>query len=438
MKRYVCAIMALFMAQGAVAAQSASDSSIASVAEKMSYASPSGNDSSSAAISQEKTQAAPSGSEDTAKVKFSATVEMQADKQMFDEQSSTATPIRDSHYNTIAAGYRKVVDDFWMRVDFRGLYRSKFYEGAFHLRFYPKFVKRQTDSPGSENWPYLPLFELNRAYLKVFKDYAVNDAFSSEIYLKVGRDGMINSSSQLFGNYLDQPTAGYGPDQKANIVGPFKNRIVFANQIEANFRCNVGHLFASRTSVMIGASLNNDMWYTSPKPPIYERLDSDLSAGFLRLYQDFYTCHDRFHVGIGHRNYSTKRDSSDYPVPVSFNFWAVTADAVIIPDLKIYSEFGYQKMPATADIIRPINLGITIPTGKVLDTLAIEVENVAKTYFSDQCLRDPIGGKMNTVALAWGIEAEKLFAKRIRVAWGLYTGSVNGDLKTSLRLSSFF
>ena len=99
---------------------------------------------------------------------------------------------------------------------------------------------------------------------------------------------MLNSCSELFGNYLDQPISGYGQTNTSNVTGPFLNKIVFANQIEAGFLFNLFGRVRGKTSLMIGGDVNNTKFYTGPTPHIYQYLDSKLSAGFFRPYQDLY------------------------------------------------------------------------------------------------------------------------------------------------------
>ena len=93
---------------------------------------------------------------------------------------------------------------------------------------------------------------------------------------------------------------------------------------------------------------------------------------------------------------------------------------------------------SSSGIVRPINIGLTFPTFGVLDTFALEVENVATTFFSDESMRDDIGGRLPTRALGWGIVIEKSYFKRVIVDWGLFSGSPNGDMRTALRLTSLF
>ncbi len=432
MKPLISAIIVLFTVQASIVAQNTDDSSALMTENGLSM-SPTSNDSTS--LSTEKTKEAAKEADDASKVKFFANIDMQFDKKMYDEQSSSwaSNPNR-SNRNAKVRNLRKAIDDFWMRVDFGGSYRFKFIESVFSLRFYPKWTKREMDGGNTSDFSFLSIFEIKQAYLKAIKDYS-----SNQLYFKIGRDGLLNSCSQLFGNYLDNPVGGYGPSGTENIIGPFLNKKVFANQIEVGATLNLFNVLLSKSSIMVGGNLNNDKWYSSPSPSLYERLDSDLNAGFFRFYQDFYMLNNRFHLGGGYRNYSTKIDSSGIIAERNYIDYAVTFDAVILTDMKFYTEFAYQRLGMRVDceILRPINVGLTIPTGKVLDTLAVELENVGKTYFSDESMRDMVLARP-TLALGWGIYAGKLFAKRFRVSWGMYTGDSCGDIKTSLRLSSYF
>ena len=207
--------------------------------------------------------------------------------------------------------------------------------------------------------------------------------------------------------------------------------------------------------------MNNQMWYNSPTPDISEEMDSKLTAGFTRGYQDFYFLNEHIHLGAGFRVYTTKMNDRKVIVNFSVNpetnapettsttvdfsndtryingDW--TFDVTILPDFKFYSEFGFQKLGAKSStgIIRPFCAGMTIPTAGILDVLAIEVENVADTFFSKESKRDPVGNRKDTESFAWGIVTEKLFLDgRVGVAWGVYTGNVYGDMQTSLRLTS--
>jgi|GEM_PF-5840799 len=370
-------------------------------------------------------------------VKISGSIDMQVDKELYDELSSAA----DNRFTDASIrNYRKAVDDFWMRVGMRMSYTHKYVESAFAFRFYPYWMMRRKGpySDGSDLDRYLDLIELNQAYIKPYRDFAWNNT-ALTLHFKVGRDGLLNSCSHLFGNYLDLATGGYGDSRYENVTGPFKNRKVFANQLEFGTRLKVGNFFSARTSAMLGGNMNNDKWYSAPSPRLYQQMDSKLSSGFMRFYVDLYTLYDRIHVGAGYRNYFTKvlEDATFGTNHYECASWAF--DISIIEDLKFYSEFAFQKIGpiSSKTIIRPVNMGITIPTGKVLDTLAVEFENVAETFFSDKSRRDRVGGR-DTKPLAWGIVAEKRYAERISVAWGLYSGNPSGDMKTSLRLSSSF
>jgi hypothetical protein len=151
----------------------------------------------------------------------------------------------------------------------------------------------------------------------------------------------------------------------------------------------------------------------------------------------------RIHAGVGFRNYTSVQDSAgNQGLLREFTYFSAqwAFDAVIARDVKFYSEFAMQKMSSDAStgIVRPINIGITLPTFGVLDTLAVEVENVAKTFFSDESMRDAVGGRTPTKALGWGIVVEKRFLNRLVIDWGVYSGNPTGDMKTTLRLTSLF
>lgn len=371
-------------------------------------------------------------------LKYAATVDMQLEKKMYDEFSGKS---ESRFYLSNARGVRKTVDDFWLRVAIRASYQLEYFESAFALRFYPYWTMRREGSfpDGKDLQRYFDVIEVNQAYLKGFKDYS-NGNFSAKIHLKIGRDGLLNSCSQLFGNYLDQPAGGYGDSRNDNITGPFKNRKIFANQIEVGTMFNIGTLLSIKTSTMIGNNLNNEKWYGAPQPTLFQQFDSKLSAGFVRGYLDVFALSERLHFGTGFRNYSTFVDSGDVFVKNNSFFAQWAFDVTIIPDLKFYAEIAYQCLgfESSTGIVRPINIGITVPTMKILDVLAFEFENVADTYFSDKSMRDAIGGRRPTLAFGWGIVAEKRFADRFSIAWGLYTGNPTGDLKTTLRLTSDF
>lgn len=394
------------------------------------------------------------------RLKFGATVDMQVERGMWDVFGMDDK--KRLHYSALSDQYRQAADDFWMRVALREMYRSRHFESAFALRFYPYWTMRRSGSafqPGSDAGDLkmnLDVLEINQAYLKTFKEYVVNDN-RFRIHFKIGRDGLLSTGSQLFGNYLELPTAGYGETRKSNVVGPFKNRKVFANQIEVGFNFNIDDVMSGKTSLMIGGNVNNQQWYTAPTPQISENMDSKLSAGFTRGYQDLYFWKNRVHVGGGFRVYTTKitkteerefYDSTGAPYTESVSFAADARyingdwvfDIVILPDLKFYSEFGFQKLGinSSTGIVRPFTAGFTIPTGGVLDVLAIEIENVADTFFSDKSMRDEIGNREKTNSFAWGIVTEKWLLKdeRVGVAWGVYSASPYGDMKTSFRITS--
>lgn len=389
---------------------------------------------------------------------FNATVDMQADREMYDvfvqyEKKRTAWKAG------LSQPYRRAADDFWMRVALRGMYRSRFFESAFALRFYPYWTMRRpgiffTQGPDLEYM--LDVLEINQAYLKTFKEYFVNDNNFS-IHFKIGRDGLLSTGSQLFGNYLELPTAGYGLTRTTNVVGPFKNRKVFANQIEVGFNFSVGDIVSGKTSLMIGGNVNNRQWYLAPIPPISEEMDSKLSAGFTRGYQDIYLWKNRVRLGGGFRVYSTKVSGTKHVVEYDEN--GIPQDTIrnditdearfingdwvfelnILPDMKFYSEFGFQKLGAKSStgIVRPFTAGLTFPTGGVLDVLALEFENVAETFFSDISMRDEVTNRGKTNSFAWGIVIDKWLLKdRVNAAWGIYSYSPFGDMKTSFRLTS--
>jgi hypothetical protein len=394
--------------------------------------------------------AQPEPNADASPGKFSAIFDAQVQKNLWDEFGGNATDRFTSQQN--ALGYQDIVNDFWMRVTLKGSYRLKYLEGAVNLRFYPYWTMRRqiyqdpnsgTTAPDLKS--YLDVIEINQAYVKTFKEYAPQENLTFQPSLKVGRDGMLNSSSELFGNYLDQPTGGYGQENISNITGPFLNKKVFANQVELGFTFNVFNMVGGATSVMIGGNLNNEKFYSAPTPIIYQLFDSKLSAGFFRAYQDLYFLNKRIHVGGGVRDYSLPFDSSassGYILVHSHYLSAQAAfDAVIWNDVKFYTEMAMQQIgsQSSTGIVRPINVGITIPTFGAVDTLAVELENAAKTFFSDQSMRDATGQRSpTTLALAWGIVVQKKFLNRVSIAWGLYTGDPYGDLQSALRLSTYF
>jgi hypothetical protein len=390
-------------------------------------------------------------------VQWGGTVDMQADKEMWDELSTDSKNRLQSA--SLNQWYRKVMDDFWLRVALRAKYSSKYFESAFALRFYPYWtMRRKGDFQSSKDLDrYLELFEINQAYLKTFKDYKNGDN-EFGLHFKIGRDGLLSTGSQLFGNYLELPTGGYGESRSNMVTGPFKNRKVFANQLEIGLNFKIGDVISGTTSLMRGSNVNNRQWYTAPEPAISEEMDSRLSAGFTRGYQDLIFWNERIHLGAGFRVYTTKVtkskqlhfiNESNEPDSTETTFitdskyvngdW--TFDVTFLPGLKLYSEFGYQRLGSISEtgIIRPFTAGLTIPTGEILDLLAVEIENVSNTFFSNVSRRDPIGNRKATKSFAWGIVIDKWFIKdRAGVSWGVYTGNAYGDMKTSLRLTSNF
>ena len=379
--------------------------------------------------------------------KFSVVFDAQVQKNLYDEYGAGSSTRWTQ--NNGAPGYQLTVDDFWLRVALKGSYQLKYLEGVFNLRFYPYWTGRRKlmeesnvyGAPPIDFGLYLDVWELTQAYIKVFKEYSPQKDLTFRPYFKIGRDGMLNSCSELFGNYLDQPTAGYGDDRKANVAGPFLNKKVFANQIEAGFAFNVFNMVGGRTSLMIGGNVNNNQYYSGPFPPIWQRLDSRLSAGFLRVYQDLYFMNNRVHVGGGMRDYTTTVDTAGNVLSKSHYFAAQGAfDVVIMKDMKFYTEMGMQKLGtlSSTGIVRPINMGITLPTFGVVDTLAVEFENVAETFFSDSSMRDGVGRPENTLALGWGVVVQKKYLDKVSIAWGLFTGNAYGDMQAVLRLSTSF
>ena len=113
------------------------------------------------------------------------------------------------------------------------------------------------------------------------------------------------------------------------------------------------------------------------------------------------------HIGGGLRNYTTVANPSSSIIVKANYFDAQGAfDAVIVKDVKFYTEMAMQKLGvlSSSGIDRPINAGITIPTFGVVDTLAVEAENVAKTFFSNSSVRDPLGaGREKTPCLSHGV-----------------------------------
>jgi len=414
--------------------------------------------------------AEPESSEDNgsllSKVQWNATADMQVDKEMWDEFYDKS-PSNVQTYNLTKTRHRTMVDDFWMRVALRAKFRTKYFESAFALRFYPYWTLRRQGPfrDGEDLDRYLDVLEINQAYLKTFKEYTRDDT-KWGVFFKVGRDGLLTTGSQLFGNYLELPTGGYGETLKPNVTGPFLNRKVFANMMETGFSFTLGDLMSGKTSLMVGGNFNNKKWYSSGSNPESELLDSKLTAGFTRGYQDLYFWKDRIHLGGGYRVYTTYVDDAEYrPVQTAAGAdslddsgevvteyvefqgqrkyrngeWVV--DVTFTPDCKLYTEFGFQKLGvgSSTGVIRPFTAGITIPTGKVLDVLAVEVENVSDTYFNDKSMRDQVGTRKGTKSFAWGIVTEKWLLKdRVCVDWGVYTGSAYGDMKTSFRLTSNF
>jgi hypothetical protein len=383
-------------------------------------------------------------------VKFSAAVDMQVDKKMYDEHGSGKyNTTRFTHSNVV--GTRQTFDDFWMRVALKGSCNLKYLESVFNVRFYPYWTLRRKVYEPSESGSgglstaidiqgYLDVIELNQAYFKAFKEYAPQTDLTFKPHLKIGRDGLLNGCSQLFGNYLDLVAGGYGASAVENVVGPFKNRKVFANQMEIGFTFNAFNMVSGTTSLMVGGNANNEKFYQSSTTQYWQLLDSKLSAGFVRGYQDFYIWKKRFHLGGGFKRYSAPGDSGGVQVAMTYTAGQWVFDAAIIKDVKFYAEMAVQKLgsDASTGIVRPINIGITLPTFGVLDTLAVEFENISNTFFSDKSMRDPVAGRENTKALGWGIVVEKRYFDRFIIDWGLYTGNPTGDMKTTLRLTSNF
>jgi hypothetical protein len=377
-------------------------------------------------------------------VKFSAVVDMQVEKKLYDEYGSAVNTTRFTTQPNGLFGYRQAFDDFWMRVAIKGSCRYKNLESAFNVRFYPYWTLRRkvyidpnNGTPPNDLLGYLDVIELNQAYVKVFKEYSPQTDLTFQPHFKIGRDGLLSGCSQLFGNYLDQPTGGYGAARTENVVGPFKNRKIFANQIEAGFAFNAFNTVSGTTSLMIGGNVNNDRWYEKSATQYYQLLDSKLTAGFIRAYQDLYLLNKRYHIGGGFRNYSAPTDSGGILIANNFTTVQCAFDVAIINDVKFYTEMAMQEMSSDAStgIVRPINVGITLPTFGVLDTLAVEFENVAKTFISDQSMRDPVYGRLDTRPLGWGIVVEKRYFNKVVIDWGLYSGNPTGDMKTTLRLT---
>ncbi len=381
----------------------------------------------------------------TPEIKFSATVDMQIEKKLYDEYGSSFNTTRFTHPSLF--GYRQTFDDMWMRVALKGALRMKNLESVFNIRFYPYWTLRRrvyvdpnSGTPPPDIQGCLDVIELNQAYLKVFKNYSPESGLNFRPHFKVGRDGLQNSCSQLFGNYLEQPAGGYGDSRVENVVGPFKNRKIFANQLEAGFVFNAYDIIGGTTSLMIGANLNNEKFYQSSTTQYWQLLDSKLTAGFFRIYQEFTVLDNLIHLGGGFKKYSAPIDSSGVLVANNYYAGQWLIEINILEGLKFYTEMAVQKMSSQAStgVVRPINTGITIPTFGVVDTLAVEFENVAKTFFSDESMRDAVAGRQNTKALGWGIVVEKRYFDRIIIDWGLYTGNPTGDMKTTLRLTSNF
>jgi hypothetical protein len=380
-------------------------------------------------------------------VKFSATVDMQVDKKLYDEYGSSINSTRLK--NPQILNYRQAFDDFWMRVGLKATCKLDYLEGVFNLRFYPYwtlrrkvYVDENNGRPATDIAGYLDLIELNQAYIKAFIVNAPQKDLTFTPHIKVGRDGILNSCGQLFGNYLDQPVGGYGASPVENVVGPFKNRKIFANQLEVGCTFNLYNTVEGVTSLMIGANLNNEKFYQSSATQYWQLFDSKLSAGFVRFYQDFYFMNKRFHAGGGFRNYTAPIDSVSgvIIIPNTYTSGQWAFDVNVLPGFKVYTEMGVQKMrsKASTGIVRPFNIGITIPTFGVVDTLAVEFENVSTTFFGGKSMRDPVFGRDKTQALGWGLVVEKKWFDRCIFDWGLYTGNPTGDMKTTMRLTFLF
>jgi hypothetical protein len=382
---------------------------------------------------------------------FSAIFDAQVQKDLYDEFGGASSNIFSTpQVSGNLQGLPEAFNDFWMRIALFATYRSKYFEAVANLRFYPYWSERAKDKSGATDLgSALDYLELNRAYAKVFRKYSPEKDLVLMPWIKVGRDGLLNTNSDLFGNYLDQPTGGYGRNNASNVIGPFLNKIVFANEAEAGFAFHVPGGVGGKTSVMIGGNVNNTLFYSAPYPIIYQYLDSKLSAGFFRVYQDLYFTNSSdvpifqtIHLGGGFRNYQTTVDSGSVLVKNNYFDAQGMFDIVIMPDTKFFTEIAMQKLgqASSSGIARPINAGVTIPTFGVVDTLDVECENVAKTFFSNQSMRDALGAGFSatTVGFAWGFVVQKKFLKKVNIAWGLYTGDQYGDLQSTLRLSTYF
>lgn len=154
-----------------------------------------------------------------------------------------------------------------------------------------------------------------------------------------GRVYLGNTNGYYFGNYLDEDAGGY-----------FEGKGIYSHVLD----CGINLGKKDNLSVMLGTD------------------DPRLNTGYLRLYNNL-NLTDKLGVAVGYRSnlFDTYYNKDAI---VSHNFM-VSAQYSVMSGMLAYVEAGFRNISSEethAEV--PVMLGVTIPTGKVLDDLDAEVE----------------------------------------------------------------
>lgn len=234
-------------------------------------------------------------------------------------------------------GSKNNLDDFFGRINFGSSFKAGDFQTLINIRAFPVGFGYEALTGAA--------FDTSSDKLTVSKtkvaNFQVEQAWFKYVWpifeIRLGRFSTTTSKTLTLGNYLDQnPSSG------------FQSRITYHNATELIL--NTGIL---KSNVTLGVT------------------DANLNTGYLRIYESISPI-KKMTVGAGYcGNVFDLAYDEDATVTNRFDF---LANYEIIQGLSAYFEFGLIEQPTDTDYDFPILFGCSIPTGKVLSSLALEME----------------------------------------------------------------
>ncbi len=283
------------------------------------------------------------------------------------------------------------LDDFFGRINFGSSFKAGDFQTYINIRAFPVGFGYEALTGA--------VFDTTTDKLSVTKTKVAN--FQVEqgwfkyvwplIEIRLGRFYTTTSRFLILGNYLNQnPSSG------------FQSRIAYHNATE--FTLKTGIL---TSDVILGAA------------------DASLNTGYLRIYESISPM-KQMTVAAGYSgNIFDVVYNEDALVTNRFNF---IANYEIIKGLCPYIELGIIQKVTKTDYDVPFLIGCSVPAGKVLTSLAIEME-----YLADRKV------KKEEKPVLVSLYMDKKIGTRTRFQAGLYSdpqSTKTFDLKFGLRMTS--